>query len=1035
MKNVTDNLKNFFCFFLCMQFCAVVAYAQGGMKVKGTVVDEDGISVIGASVAIKGNTTVGTITDLDGNFQLTVPNEKAMLEVSFIGMKTQIVKANTKTTMRIVLIEDSRELEEVVVVGYGKQRKASLVGAISQADVKELRRSSGLSSLGQALTGNLPGVVTTTTTGMPGDEDPQIIVRAQSSWNNSDPLILVDGVERPMNTVDISSVESISVLKDASATAVYGVKGANGVILITTKRGKEGNAVVNLSFNTTAKVVSKLPEKYDSYDTFLIKNEVIERELGLVPEGWGNYKPMAIINKYRNPANQEEWDRYANVDWEDELFRKVAFSYNGSANISGGTKFVKYFASMDFSHEGDMFKTFRNVRGYQPRFAYDRTNVRANLDFNLTKTTKFTTNLFGSNGVRTLPWKSSTDSNGYWASLYRSAPDAMRPIYSDGTYGYYAPRPADVPNSASDLANAGLEKRTNTQITTDFILEQDLSMLLKGLSVKANFSMDNTFVEKERGIDDSSNSPQRKYIDPETGNVTYEQGEDFHETTNWKVQSGTVDNKSTYRKLYYSFQLNYNRVFGKHDLTGMGLFSRERYAKGDEFAHYREDWVFRFTYNYAMRYFAEINGAYNGSEKFSSDHRFDFFPSFSLGWNIMEEPFMGFAKRYVDMVKLRGSWGRVGDDNISGRWLYRDTWEVDGTAQMGSTPTSSPYTFYRIKTLGNPDVAWETVEKRNIGVDYSLFGGLLAGSLDFFKDKRYDILIDGDSRAVPSFFGTTPSVANLGKVESKGYELQFRLNKVLNNGMRFWGNFNVTHAVNKIIFADDPELTPDYQKKQGYSINQTLSYLDNGYIKSWDDLYGSPVRESNNSSKLPGDYNIIDFNGDGKINEDDKAPYGYSTSPQNTFSTTVGFEWKGFSLSVMFYGVNNVTRQVYFSNFHNSTNVAYVEGDFYNKTTGSGLPLPRWSTTQGEDARGTRYYYDGSYLRLKNAELSYTFTGDWVKKMRLGSLRLYLNGDNLLLWTKMPDDRESNFSGGSDDGSNGAYPTVRRFNLGINITL
>ena len=419
MKNVIKENQKIPYLFLLMLFSCLTISAQKGMTVRGTVFDSNGETIIGASVVLKGNNSIGTISDIDGNFMLTVPNENSTLVVSFVGMKSKEVKATLSGLIKVTLEDDSQQLEEVVVVGYGQQKKASVVGSITQTSGKTLERAGGVSSLGAALTGNLPGVITSSSTGMPGEEDPQIIIRTKSSWNNSEPLVLVDGVEREMSSVDISSVENISVLKDASATAVYGVKGANGVILITTKRGKEGKANVQIKANVTAKVVSKLPEKYDAYDTFYLMNHAIEREACINPAGWSNYTPAAIINKYRNPANAEEWDRYPNVDWEDFLFKKSAMSYNTSVNVSGGTKSVKYFAAADFVSEGDLFKTFENNRGYNSGFGYNRINVRSNLDFSLTKTTKFSTNLFGSNAQRTLPWAMADNDATYWSAAYK----------------------------------------------------------------------------------------------------------------------------------------------------------------------------------------------------------------------------------------------------------------------------------------------------------------------------------------------------------------------------------------------------------------------------------------------------------------------------------------------------------------------------------------------------------------------------------------------------------------------------------------
>ena len=476
-------------------------------------------------------------------------------------------------------------------------------------------------------------------------------------------------------------------------------------------------------------------------------------------------------------------------------------------------------------------------------------------------------------------------------------------------------------------------------------------------------------------------------------------------------------------------------------MTALALFSRLKEAQGSVFSIFREDWVFRLTYNYNLRYFFEANGAYNGSEKFGPGYRFDFFPSLSVGWMLSEEKFMKKLKVF-DMLKIRASWGRVGDDSyvqpwqrfsMSNRFLYRDQITNSGNVMMGSvSPSASPYTFWKISRLGNPDISWETVEKRNIGLDYAFFGGLIAGSVDVFNDTRTDILINGNDRSIPSYFGTTPPPANLGKVNSHGYELELRLNKTFPNGMRAYLNANMTHAVNEVKFRDDPALKPAYQRAEGHALDQVYSYIDQGNLATWDDVIGSTAWTTDNDNKLPGDYNIVDFNGDGVIDTNDSAPYQYSSIPQNTYSLSAGWEWKGFSVYAQFYGVNNVTREINFPTFRSTAHVAYVEGDYWTPGGTATLPTPRWGTTVNTAANGTRYWYDGSYIRLKNVEISYTFKGNWLKKAGIDSARLYLNGDNLYMWTDMPDDRESNTGYSSSDG---AYPTVRRFNLGIEINL
>ncbi|PWG81325.1 SusC/RagA family TonB-linked outer membrane protein [Pararcticibacter amylolyticus] len=1017
--------------------------AQQRHTVKGTVLDQQHNSVIGATVTVKGTST-RTLTDVNGKFSIVVPSDRQILVVSYVGMHPQEVDVKGKTEVRVTMRDDAASLEEVVIVGYGTQKKASVVAAVAQTTGKVLERAGGVSSIGAALTGNVPGVVTTASTGMPGDEDPRIVIRGRSTWNNNDPLILVDGIERPMTSVDIGSVESVSVLKDASATAVFGVRGANGVILITTKRGREGQASVRGTVNNVVKVPSKLPGKYDAYDALRIRNEVIEYELALRPESWNDYLPQDIINKYRYPADQTEAERYPNVNWDEVLFKDYAMSHNANLNISGGTSKVKYFASADYLYEGDLFRTFENDRGYKPGYGFNRLNMRSNLDFQLSKSTILKTNLSGSRGVKKMPWGASNSDYSYWISAYSTAPDVFMPQYSDGTWGYHAPNVQRGLNSARILAVSGVSYTTTNRITTDFTLDQDLASFVKGLNFKGTIALDNSFIEGSRGVNDLYNDTQAKWIDPETGKTTYQQAFDatnrfdFQNGINWATVGGTVQDWLTYRRLFYQAQLNYSRTLGvKHNVTAMGLFNRNQYATGSEIPFNREDWVFRATYNYANKYILEYNGSYNGSSKFGPENRFAFFSSGGLGWTISEEKFMK-PLTFVDNLKIRGSYGEIGDDSGGARWLYLTQWAYGGQTKLGVTgegSETSPYVWYRQSALGNPDVRWEKVKKMNVGADFSFFKGFISGKFDFFKDRRSDILLTGDRRAIPSYYGVLPPIQNLGIVENKGYELELAMDKKLNPNWHIWANMNYTRAKDKVIEADDASLLPDYQKRAGKQISQTYSHVSAGYYNTWDQLYASTIADNGDEQKLPGNYHILDYNADGVIDAKDNIPYAFPSVPQHTFNATFGVDWKGFSAFVQFYGVNNVTRQVVFGSLSGQNHLVYDEGSYWSKDNTDGdVPLPRWLSTPSSYNAGSRYMFDGSYIRLKNAEIAYTFQREnsFVKRLGIASMRVFLNGNNLAVWTKMPDDRESNFAG-TGWASQGAYPTVKRFNLGANI--
>ena len=1064
MKNLKQLIRLTIPTILMLFAFSTMLFAQNGVTVTGTVTDNAAEPLIGASVVVKGQTSLGTVTDFDGNFHLKVPSEQSVLVISYVGMVTKEFKVGRQRNFKVSLTDDTH-LEEVVVVGYGQQKKASVVGAITQTTGEVLERSAGIGSVGAALTGNLPGIATIASTGQPGEEDPRIYIRGAAAWNqDAQPLILVDGVKREIKSVDITSVATISVLKDASATAVYGVEGANGVILITTKRGVEGKARIDVGFNATLKAVSKLPRKYDSYDGYMLRNQAIEHELAL-PSGtasWAYYRPQTFINNFRNQdytvkpnydangnylGDYSQAERYPNVDWQEEMFKDFTLSYNTNINFSGGTKFVKYFVAFDFQNEGDMTKIWDNHQGYEGGYKYNRLNVRSNLDFQITKTTQFRVNLAGSNAQQKTP-RYYYGNNGEffqqqkWAGAYGMAPNLFPVQFSDGSWGYY-PLVSNIENSPRSVATSGYELSTITHVFTDFALEQDLGFITKGLIARGTISWDNQFNEGSRGISDL-HKVKNAYILPEDGVFLPENlidtntGFDFYESRDWTTDGGNVNYTS--RATEMSLQLFWARQLGKHNVSLMGNWKRRINAGNADLEWRREDWVFRTTYDFKGRYFAEFNGAYNGSQKFSPDNRFVFFCSGAAGWMVSEEKFMKKLKDkgIVDMFKIRGSIGEIGDDNAGKRFAYLTEWSVvtvNGSQQkfpMSLDGSSSPFVAYQESGIAMPDLRWATVSKKNIGFDYAFLGGMFAGSFDWFRDDRYDIFISGANRSVPSYYGalTTPDI-NKGKMKNSGFEFELRFNKVLNNGMRFWMNANYTYAHNEIKLKDDPALFPAYRKAQGYSQGQYVSYIDNGFIGTYDELYSAPARDANDSQVLIGDHYIVDFNGDGVVDEtNDQAPYGYTGTPEHTYNATIGWEWKGWSMFAQLYGVTGVTRDVGLSSFNNKLLTVYDNGTWWNPVDGTGeVVVPRFNS-QVSYNDGTQYLYDGSYFRLKNVEIAYTWTKGWIKKLGFTSLKLYVNGNNLFLITKMPDDRESNygFSGGG-----GAYPTVRRYNFGFKL--
>ncbi len=1047
---------------------AVDGEQQQQREITGNVTDQQGLPLPGVTVIVKG-TSIGTVTNMDGDFSFRVPADAETLQFSFVGMRTQELALPGRTSFSVTMEEESIGLEEIVAVGYGVQKKESVVGSIGQASNEELRRSGNSTDLTESLVGQIPGMVALTSSGEPGgiltgESATNIFIRGQNTWNGGQPLILVDGVERNMNNVDVNEVESISVLKDASATAVFGVKGANGVILITTKRGVEGKTKLNFNYTTTGKMLSRQPDKLDSYAAMMAKNEIIEREGVLNEPSWDAYVPYEIVQRYRRPQTDEYAEIYPNVDWEDAMFKDIGFSHRMTLNAQGGSKAVQYFGSLAYLHEGDMFKDYDNYKGYDPNYNYDRFNFRSNIDIALTNTTKFKLNLSGYYSQKNTNFNNEGSTSRadawMWRATYGLAPNLFLPMYEDGRWGAYQEGGNNTVNPIAAVYNIGIRQTRQTQLNADFNLEQDLGFITEGLNARASLFYDNS-IRSEGGIYDQQNSirpaeartnvPFKQiypllYEGPDQDPSEYtlllpigdEEYDWFLRPLSIRQENITSANWTSYipvsRRLMYQFQMNYARTFDVHSVSGMGVFKREEYAIGSMFKNYREDWVFRGTYDYDGRYLFEANGAYNGSEQFGPGYRFAFFPSVAVGWYVSNESFFNFD--WVDRLKIRYSIGKVGDDKVSGsRWLYESQLGYGGRARLSNSVTGlAPYYFYREAVVGNPDIQWENATKTNFGVEFGVLKNLLSLSFDYFTEDRTDILMSGGSRNVPPFFGATPPSANLGHVKSNGFEIELGFNKRINNNFDVWANLAITHNENEIIERDDAPLQFDYLKAKGYPIGQHKRLLKTEFYNNWDEVYASVPTENNDADKLPGYYDLIDFNADGIIkNSEDTPPIGYSEIPQNTGTITVGANYGGLSFMIQFYGVNNANRYVGFNNYANDIDIVYGHvADYWSKDNPNASSfLPRWKT-QAENI-GHYYLYDASYLRLQNTEIAYTFNDlQWVKNAGFSNFRIFLNGNNLFFWSKLPDDRTTTYSGGS--ATQGAYPTVKRINLGIDLS-
>ena len=1035
-----DNypMKRVFLTLFVLTVLHVISYSQA-KTITGVITGENGESIPGVNVVIKG-TTQGTITGLDGKYSIEASPEDT-LSFSYIGYTTEYIRVADQTIIDLTLKEDLTKLDPVVVVGYGRQKKSSVVGAITQIDSDELKKSGGVSTVGQALQGKLPGVVSIFSNGAPGNEDMKVFIRGQSTWNNSgSPLVLVDGIERSMNDIDINEVESISVLKDASATAVYGVKGANGVILITTKRGKPGKAQLSINAETTFKTVSKLPEKLDAYESILAANESIERELMYTETSWRDYTPIDVAEKYRNQSTQFEKEVYPDIDWKDYQMKELATDYRLNLSVRGGNETATYFCNLSYLQENDMFKDFDNGKGYDGGYSFRRINYRSNLDYNITKTTKLSLNLSGAYGMQKRP---NFNENYFYLGLYQLAPDIYYPRYEDGSYGFFGSNEWIFTNPLYTYSSSGLVKRNTFRLNSDFILDQDLKFITKGLSLQGKFSWDNRLTGNQ-SISDMDNVIFKRYIN-EGEDVVYQ----YPSTNNdyayviqpWTIGPMNLAN-SRVRRVNYQVSLNYNRTFGEaHNVHGLLLFKREKFASGSMFPVLYEDWVGRVTYNYDTRYFFEFNGAYNGSEKFGPGYRFELFPSLALGWMPSNESFLEDIE-WLNRLKFRGSFGLVGDDGFAGRWQYVSQWaSLNASAAINTsvynTPANdaaaSPYNFYIESVLGNPDLHWETSIKKDLGVELAAFKNRLTLEFDYFNEYRYDIVIYGDDRSIPDLFGNEPPDANLGEVEVNGYEFILGYRHTINYDTRLWTNVSYTSAKDKILYAEDPELLPDYLKEEGYPIGQKTSAIGADIMESWDDVYMSTPLTNGNEYKRVGFYDLVDYDGDGVYDANyDNTPYGYPTRPQKTWTWAFGGSYKNLSLSCQFYGMFNTTRNYVLRSFSAGTHLFFAENADY------------WSVSNRDATRTLAQYdlpqaasdpyrnlYDASMVRLKMVELAYDMPESFCNKIGIAGLRFYFNGNNLLLWTDMADDRDYNREG--TGAANGDYPTLRRFNVGFNM--
>lgn len=1006
---------------------------QNKKMLTGTVTDNFG-PVIGASVLVKGASN-GTITDVNGNFKLEVP-VGATIVVSYIGYNNKEIKYKGEATLTISLDENVQELQEVQVIAYGATKKVTVTGAMSSITAKDVLKSP-VASIGNALAGKMPGLSAIQTSGQPGGDDPTVYVRGVGSLNESmsKPLMLVDGVERSFFQIDPNEVEDITVLKDASATAVFGVRGANGVILVTTKRGKEGKAKVNFSTSFAMQTPTRLPEFANSYDYASTYNATQLRDG--VPEDQLAFNSKAI-DAFRTHSNPLA---YPDVDWMEKLIRNTALQTQHNLTISGGSQKVRYFGSLGVFTQDGLLNSFQ--KDYDDNFSYNRYNYRLNLDMDLTNTTLFRMNMGGrvndksSPGVDAEPGVTGIES--VFRGIYWATPFSGSGVVNDK----WIWTDSDVVSNLGDQRDAlysyygrGYDVSMGNTLNFDFQLEQKLDFLTKGLKahVKGAYNSSVTLTKQRRG--------KTPYYEP----LVQEDGTVLLRRVNEETTLGYAETIGRAKDWYVEAALNYKRDFGKHHVTGLVMYNQSisYYPSGpDAFLSIPRSYiglVGRATYDFNTRYMADVNMGYNGSENFAPGKRFGLFPAFSLGWIVSEEKFMQKLKPYVSYLKLRASYGIVGNDRVSdnSRFLYLpDVYNPsNGGFYFGNG--SSITTGAVESKKGNPNVTWETAAKQNYGADVYFFDSKLKMNFDYFIEHRRDILTSRGTD--PGYLAVTLPTANIGKVDNQGFELNMNWRDRINE-LDYNIGFNISYAKNKIVFMDEIEYPYAYMQRTGKSVGQNFGHKFDGYFSeeevaryATEGRGGLPDYGTGFAPK-PGDVKYKDLNDDKKIDQNDVTSIGNTAYPQLTGGINYGISYKGFDVSMTWAGAAKTSRMLddVFRYPYGSTNTRSLMKYFTTDTwtqKGDAAKYPAISfINKSNNYRDSDLWLrDASYLRLKNVEVGYSFSKRTLEKIHLGSLRVYASGYNLLTFDKLdvvdPESKSSDVA---------TYPLVMVINLGLKI--
>lgn len=996
--------------------------ARGSIQISGTVMDKEKFPLPGVNIVVEGqNAATGVVTDIDGHFYMKVPSEESAIIISYVGFKSQRIVVGNNINFNVVLEEDVETLDEVVVTGYGSQKRMSVIGSVETLEPARLQTGS-TRSLSNNLAGQLAGVIAVQRSGEPGYDSSNFWIRGIASFSgNQNPLVLVDGIERDLNNIDPAEIESFSVLKDASASAMYGVRGANGVIVINTKRGKIGAPQVNFRVEHSITEPTKLPEFIGAADYMQLLNDLADP----------SRRPFTDEQIYRTRIGYDR-DLYPDVNWMDAITKDYAYSTRANIDVSGGSDFLRYSLVGSYFGEKGIMETDQTLP-YDTGTRLTRYNLRANVDLDVTKTTTLRVNVGGY--LQTLR-KQNYSTETAFSEAFMTPPNIHPMRYSDGTI----PCVANRVNPWANVTQRGYETETQSQIQSLFAVEQNLKMLTPGLKAKITFSFDRwNKSTMERGMNPT-------LYNTATGRDV--EGNLLHTILSYGDEALGHSNGGEYgnTRVYFEGTLTYNRTFGgKHDVDALFLYNQQSYDDGGIQPYRKQGIAGRLSYTFDRRYIGEFNFGYNGSENFDKGKRFGFFPSFALGWLVSEEPFMERFRSTLTKLKIRGSIGKVGNDNIGGnrRFAYITTLNTnaDGynwgeTGQIGRTGISEG-------EVGVSDLTWETALKMNLGFELGLWNEL-DFQVDLFKERRTDIFMQRKTIPTQAGFLTNPW-ANYGEVTNRGAEFSVNYNKQINKDWFVGFRANFTYAINRVEEYDEAaSVLGTHRALTGRSLN-TLWGLQAERLFTEDDFdangnlkFGIPTQEVGAATVRPGDIKYKDMDGDGVITDADEGYIGGTVDPRIVYGFGGNVNYKNWDLNFFFQGVGDTYRIIGGTQYFIPGSGQGVQGNVYSnyldrwteENPSQDVFWPRLSESANrQNYRASTWWKKNMrFLRLKTLEIGYTLPKHITDKICSKGIRIYLSGNNLFcfspfdLWDPELD---------SADGLK--YPTMRSFMVGVNL--